>query len=111
SGEAYMLDYSIDPKSVPFVSAGDLLTGKIGLGQFAGKKVIIGAAAEILGDQYFIPGTGKMPGAYVHTIGAETLKRGTPVELGWLLPYLAALAIAAFVALRRIERPRSVIFG
>ena len=34
-----------------------------------------------------------MGGAYVQIIGAETLKAGTPVDLGWLPLFLLALAL------------------
>ena len=32
-----------------------------------------------------------MGGAYVHIIGAETLKSGTPVDLGWIPLFLAVI--------------------
>ena len=65
--------------------------------------MFIGWSTEVLGDQIFLPGTGLMAGAYVQIIGAETLKQGTPIHLGWIpvfavsllhrLPRLAAIAI------------------
>ena len=68
-----------------------------------GKKVIIGTASEGLGDQYFVPGTGKLGGVYVHVIAAETLQSSKPFYAGWMPLYAVALA-AAFVAVRQ-RRP------
>jgi EAL domain-containing protein (putative c-di-GMP-specific phosphodiesterase class I)/CHASE2 domain-containing sensor protein len=96
----FMPDYSIDPESIPAVSASALIDGKVDPRTIRGKVVIFGWATDFLGDRYFIPGTGKMGGAYVHIIGAETLRNGTPVYLGWGPLYLLALGAAA-VAVRR----------
>ena len=71
----------------------------------AGKDVVIGITTEELGDQFFVPGTGRMGGAYVHIIGAETLKAGRPVDLGWIPLFLAALGACAAAATRRDGRP------
>ncbi len=71
-GTSFKLDYSIDPASIPTISASKLLRGKFDPKLVRGKDIVIGWTSEVLGDQYFIPGTGKMGGAYVHIIGAET---------------------------------------
>lgn len=91
----FRVDYSIDPQSVPFVSAGKLLRQGADRNQFKGKKVIIGVAAEQLSDQYWFPGHGRMAGALVHVLGAETLKKGTPIDLGFWPAWLAALIACA----------------
>ena len=65
------------------------------------------STVERLGDQFIIPGCGKAGGVYIHIIGAETLKAGMPVDLGWLPAFLLArcvgrcLAICARAAGRR----------
>ena len=107
----FKLDYSVDPASIPLVPAGDILTGRANSSAIAGKDVIIGAATTLIGDQYFLPGTGQFGGPYVHVIGAETLKAGTPVQLGWALPYLLALGMTAFAALRLRSARQSVSLG
>ena len=56
---------------------------------------------NVLGDGYFIPGYGRGYGVYVHAVGAETLKRGTPVDLGWVPGFLIALAAATAGVLRK----------
>ncbi|MFL6733845.1 MAG: EAL domain-containing protein [Sphingomicrobium sp.] len=92
-------DYSVDPRSVPTISAGDVLTG-VPLGsQVKGKDVLVGATSEVMGDLYFIPGIGKLGGAYVQIVGAETLKAGKPVSVGWMAPFILAFLISAAAAL------------
>ncbi len=51
---------------------------------------------------------GRMGGAFVHVIGAETLKGGKPVDLGWIPLFLLALAVAVFVTRQR-ELPRQLL--
>ncbi|GAA4041224.1 hypothetical protein GCM10022281_22760 [Sphingomonas rosea] len=97
--DTFRIDYSTSPFTVPYLSASDLLNGKA-KGRLAGKAVIIGLNADQLGDQYWIPGYGRMAGSYVQILGAETLKRGSPVELGWLLPLLLALGTAVVAIFR-----------
>jgi CHASE2 domain-containing sensor protein len=96
----FRVNYAFAPKSVPVVSAADLISGKVDPARLKGKTVIVGTTSERLGDQFVIPGWGKDAGVYIHILGAETLKAGHPVDLGWLPAYLIA-AIAAFVATRR----------
>ena len=100
AGATFPVDYSINPGSIPTISASELLREPFDPKLVRGKQIVVGWTSEVLGDQYFIPGTGKMGGAYVHIIGAETLKSGTPVNLGWIPLFLVALSLAA-VALRR----------
>lgn len=86
----FPIDYSISPFSVPYVSAGALLRGE--RKSLHGKTVVIGLNADQLGDQYWLPGYGRMAGAYIHIIGAETLMKGVPGNLGWWPAFLLALA-------------------
>jgi EAL domain-containing protein (putative c-di-GMP-specific phosphodiesterase class I)/CHASE2 domain-containing sensor protein len=101
SEKLFMLDYSIDPATVPTISASDVLAGRAPAGLLRGKDVIIAGTAEAVADQYFIPGTGKMGGAYIQIIGAETLKAGNPAYLGWLPAFVLTLAAVAVAMFRR----------
>ena len=109
SGASFMLDYSLDPASIPTISASTLLSGKFDPKLVRGKDIVIGWTSEVLGDQYFIPGTGKMGGAYVHIIGAETLKSGTPVDLGWIPAFLAALALVGAAIRQRSSAGQTLL--
>lgn len=109
-GQTFMPDYSIDPSSVRVVSAADLLNGRVDLKSIGGKDVVIGSTADNI-DQYYIPGWGRMGGAYVQIIGAETLKSGRPVYLGWLPALLAALLACLAAVTRRSPVLSSLILG
>jgi EAL domain-containing protein (putative c-di-GMP-specific phosphodiesterase class I)/CHASE2 domain-containing sensor protein len=97
-------DYSIDILSVPSISAGSVLSGKFDLDAVRGKDVIVGATSRTLGDNILIPGVGLVGGVYAHVIGAQTLKSGVPVDLGWVPVFLASLLVAALVLLRKTQR-------
>jgi EAL domain-containing protein (putative c-di-GMP-specific phosphodiesterase class I)/CHASE2 domain-containing sensor protein len=107
-GTTFIPDYSLDPKSVPAISAAKLLRGQFDPRLIRGKEVVVGADSDGVGDQYFIPGSGKMGGAYVHIIAAETLKSGTPIYLGWIPLFLLALGTAAFAVMRSNPRAQTL---
>ena len=107
----FMVDYSIDPASVPAFSAWHLFQGGFDQKLVRGKDVVVAWDSENLGDQDFIPGTGKMAGAYVQIIGAETLKHGTPENFGWIPLFLLALAIATAAVRRRSSAHRMWLLG
>jgi EAL domain-containing protein (putative c-di-GMP-specific phosphodiesterase class I)/CHASE2 domain-containing sensor protein len=106
----FIVDYSIDPASIPLIAASDVLAGRFNSKTVEGKDVVIGIATDGI-DQYFIPGSGKMAGAYVHIIGAETLKAGRPVYVGWLPALLLALGACWAAACRKSGRHASAILG
>ena len=101
----FWIDYSINPQTTPYVSASDLLSGNVAPGALAGKQIIIGLNADQLGDQFWLPGYGRMAGAYVQILAAETLKRGTPISYGGapgLILAVLACTCAIFARRRRI---------
>jgi EAL domain-containing protein (putative c-di-GMP-specific phosphodiesterase class I)/CHASE2 domain-containing sensor protein len=105
----FLIDYSIDPRSVPTISAGEILGSRFDPNEVRGKDVVVGGTADIIGDSYFIPGTGTMGGAYVHIIGAETLKAGTPIHLGWIPLLLLAIGAAATAVVRKKEEHQALL--
>ena len=109
--QSFMVDYSIDPASVPATSAWHLFRPGFDPNFVRGKDVVIAWDSESLGDRDFIPGTGKMAGAYVQILGAETLKNGTPVYLEWIPLFLVALAIATAAVRRRNSVHRMALLG
>ena len=109
-GTNFPVDYSIRLDSIPSYSAGDVLSGRVDAKELAGKDVLIGIASEILGDAFFIPGYGRSYGVYVHAVGAETLKQGRPVDLGWIPAFLLALGATTAAVLRKRFAERLVIF-
>jgi len=107
----FPLDYSVDVRTIPNYSAGDVLSGKVNAKQLAGKDVLIGIASDVLGDRYFIPGYGRSYGVFVHAIGAETLRQGLPVDLGWIPGFLVGLVASAAALLRKRLAERVAIFA
>ena len=110
-GDSFRPDYSIDPHSIPSISARNVLRGDFDPKLVTGKDVIVGAHSDVIGDLSFVPGTGLIAGALVHVIGAETLKSGSPVDGGWLPLFLASLAVAGYFLLGRVERHQIPIMG
>jgi EAL domain-containing protein (putative c-di-GMP-specific phosphodiesterase class I)/CHASE2 domain-containing sensor protein len=92
-------DYSIDVHSIPAISADSIIRGKFDPSAIRGKDVVVGATTHSLGDNFLIPGVGQMGAVYVHVIGAETLKSGAPVDLGWIPAFLASALIAGILVL------------
>lgn len=111
AGQDFPLDYSLDIESVPAYSAVDVIEGRVGPKQLSGKNVIFGAASDVLNDVFFLPGYGRGFGAEVQIVGAETLKRGTPVTLGWIPAFLLVLLVATLALTQRSTNLRFVTLG
>ena len=105
----YPIDFSLDVDSVPRISVVDLLAGKVDPARVRNKTVVVGATAYQIGDQFVVPGRSKRAGAYIHILGAETLRAGPPVELGWMPALLVAVACSAACLIRR--RPWPLALG
>ena len=97
----YPIDFSIDPRTIPTISAADVMEGRADPALFTGKSVLIAATTSQLGDEFMIPGRGMMSGVYLQALGAETLRRGRPVDVGWLLPSLLTMSLAMGLAFLR----------
>ena len=110
-GEDFVPDYSIDPASIKVISADDLLTGRFDRSVLRGKDVVVGTTSLILNDTFFVPGTGRLGGAMVHIIGAETLKSGTPRALGWMPAFILALIVTAIAIYAKSKTVRSMVLG
>ena len=87
----YRLDFSIDYATVPTVSYIDLVDARAPNQLIAGKDIVFGYTAIAAHDLHAIPFRGDVPGVFFHVIGAQTLKEGAPLELGWLPAFLIAI--------------------
>jgi EAL domain-containing protein (putative c-di-GMP-specific phosphodiesterase class I)/CHASE2 domain-containing sensor protein len=94
AGDLFPIDYGIDIRSIPVVSASDILNNRIGPGQLAGKDIVI-ARTDFATEHYRAPGFGPVPSILFHLVAAETLRAGQPVNLGWTVPLGLALLLAA----------------
>nr|WP_314445060.1 EAL domain-containing protein [uncultured Sphingomonas sp.] len=107
ANQDFRIDYSFSPKSIPYVSASDVMAGRVPPEALHGKHLVFGLDADNL-DEKWIPGTGLMAGAYIQIIAAETLKRGTYHNFGtWPGLLVAALAccLSIFSKRRKIAAP------
>ncbi|MEP6785268.1 MAG: EAL domain-containing protein [Sphingomonadales bacterium] len=91
---AYRPDWSIDTRTIPTLSFVDVLENRFEQSIVRGRDVIVGPTATSLGDIRQIVFQGFMPGVYLHVVGAESLRRGHPVDLGWLPPFLFSAAFS-----------------
>ncbi|MEO7563908.1 MAG: CHASE2 domain-containing protein, partial [Sphingomicrobium sp.] len=107
----FPVDYSTDVRTIPIYSAVDVLSGRIPTSKLAGKNVIIGTAADVLNDNFFIPGHGRAFGAQVHALGGETLMQGDPTDVPWWLPALLAFGAAVFAMTRKQPQWRYACLG
>lgn len=108
SDELFRPDYSIDYRTVPAVSLIDVLNRAPDSAKVAGKDVIVGVAAQLLGDLHAIPGQGFAPGVYVHALGAETLRNGPEMEVGWVPLTMAMLGAMALLLYGRTLRTKRI---
>jgi EAL domain-containing protein (putative c-di-GMP-specific phosphodiesterase class I)/CHASE2 domain-containing sensor protein len=99
---AYALDYSYNIDTITTYSASDVMSGKVGRRELAGKDVIFAATSATFQDTHYLPGNNRVPGAYIHLIGAETLKRRMPIDIGWVPGLVfASLALLGGMVFRR----------
>lgn len=92
--DLYFPDFSISVSSIPTLSYIDVMRGRFDPTGVRGKDVVIIPAAVSLNDIQAVPGQWlSAPAGYFLVIGAETLKRGVPLDLGWLPAYLLVLGI------------------
>lgn len=101
---SFRLDFSYDPATIPHYSAGDVASGKVGARELAGKDVIFAPTAPNFQDSFFLPGHNRLPGGYIHLIAAETLKRGNPLDLGWIPAFLLAVAVMMAALFAQVKR-------
>jgi len=99
----YTPDWSIDYRTVPTISLLDVVDNKIPNGFFNGKDVLVGVTAQTESDFFQILGQGVVPGVYAHALGAQTLREGTPIDIGgW--PAFAVAALMSVMLLRTNSR-------
>lgn len=97
----YRPDYAFNLNSIPTYRYIDVLRGRVGAKQLAGKSVIIGTTFVDSKDMHRHPFYGKVSGSYFQIVGANTLLRGRPLDLMWFPAILLAAAVVAAQALGR----------
>ncbi|HMG46431.1 MAG TPA: EAL domain-containing protein [Allosphingosinicella sp.] len=110
SADLFPIDYGIDIRSIPVVSASDVLNDRIRPQQLAGRDIVI-ARTDFATEHYRAPGSGQVPSILFHLVAAETLLAGQPVNLGWAVPLALALLLAAAILSFRRRAVAAGILG
>jgi diguanylate cyclase (GGDEF)-like protein/PAS domain S-box-containing protein len=90
-----LIDFSIDPDTIPQLSYVDVLDDRFDPAAVAGKSVLIGPAAIELGDWRSVPHYRALPGPLVQALASETIAQGRallPIQ-GWPVALGAGLLI------------------
>ena len=102
-------DWSIDIKSVPTLSYIDVVNNHFESTGIAGRDVVIGKTTMTSNDWLQLPNQSWFPAVYTHIIGAQTLRKGHPRDVGAFPAYAVALGIAALFFRVRTRRGTALI--
>jgi EAL domain-containing protein (putative c-di-GMP-specific phosphodiesterase class I)/CHASE2 domain-containing sensor protein len=105
----FPIDFAVDLHALPTISAADILNDRWNASHVEGKDVLIGETVNTL--RYGAPGYGTQPVVYIHAAAIESLREGTPVNLGWLAPMLLAASLAALYLFQRRRLGARVALG
>ena len=104
-------DWSIKVRSVPTISYIDVIKGRAFPFNITGKDIIVGNTTLTSSDWVQVAGQDWFPGVFIHAIGAQTLREGHPVSLGWWPAFLAATILTAlFLQARSRRRAAAIAF-
>jgi signal transduction histidine kinase len=110
--DAFMIDYSIDPRSIPRLSYIDVMLGRVDPALIRGKKVLVGATALELGDRFAVPKYTMLSGVEIQALAYSSLaghRMIVPAHVTWTLLGLGLLVIAGlWLEVRGVGRPRLV---
>jgi diguanylate cyclase len=107
SGQLYRPDFAIRYDTFPTFSYSDVVLGRVPRDRLAGRNILVGLGEAAFQDVHYLPGQGRVQGVFAHAIGAQTLKSGTPIDLGWL----PAEVIAVLCALALLSTTRVMTTG
>lgn len=92
----FVIDYAVNPASIPRISVAKLLAGEVDPALISGRRVVIGASALELRDIMMTPKHGALPGGLIQVMAAESLVNGRMLlepGLAQSLALFAALAV------------------
>lgn len=96
--KSFNIDFAIDPGTVPRISYADVLNSDRPLSIVEGRKVLIGASAAELRDNFAVPRHGIMAGPMLQILGAESVLQGRALSQSSLLATLGGLVIIALIS-------------
>ncbi len=99
---SFLVDFGIDPATIPRLSYVDVLSGDFHPEDVAGRKVIIGATSVELGDQVAVPLHAALPGVLLQGLAFESLWQGRalarpPAMVTLALTLLAGLTVGPWI--------------
>jgi diguanylate cyclase len=104
-------DYSITYKSVPTISAVDIAYGRVTPSAIAGKNVVVSVVGETQREIIPVPGQGSASRIYSVVIAAETIKRGIPWQMGFLIPLMLFAGFGFWCVISQPQRKRYAIIA
>ena len=93
----FVIDYAVDPATIPRISVAKLLDGSVDPALIAGRKVVVGASALELRDVMMTPKHGALPGAMIQLMAAESVRQGRMLLAPQLAETLALFAVLAIL--------------
>jgi signal transduction histidine kinase/CHASE2 domain-containing sensor protein len=109
---AFMIDYSIDPHTIPRLSYVDVVQGRFNPALIRGKKVLVGATALELSDRFAVPRYTMLAGVEIQALAYSSLAGNrmiVPAPVAWTLLGLGLLVIVGlWLDVRGVGRPRLV---
>lgn len=111
-GQQFRPDWSIRVQTVPTVSYIDVLRNRALQVDVAGKDVIVGTTTLLSSDWLQVAGQNWFPAAYVHALGAQTLREGRPTNFGWIPAFIASILFTSmFLRARSRRRAAAIAFA
>lgn len=110
-GSFYRVDFATDHTTIPVISYIDALAGRMRGEAVRGKDVVIAPASRGAQNLHSLPLGGDAPLAYFHIIGAETLKRGNPIDLEWYPAFLLICGVVFCMSRQAIPSKRLVLLS
>jgi diguanylate cyclase len=104
-------DYAIDVQSIDTLSASKIMLGEINSKEISGKVVFVSLSSARFGSAVRVMGQGLKQDFYPLVIAAETVKRGMPRKMGFLIPLILFAGIGLWCVLSQPQRKRYAIIA
>lgn len=100
----FMIDFGIDPQSIPRVSYVDVLRGDIDRSMIEGRRIIVGATAVELGDQFAVPVYRILDGPVIQALAYESLVQRRALHATGALPTILVTLVLVVLLTGRLSR-------
>lgn len=105
----YRPDWSIQVRSIPTVSLIDVLENASVAQTLSGKDILVGVTTRESPDYLQVVGQSWFPGVYIHAVGAQTLREGSPRNIGWAPALLLATLFSMALVRSRSKKRAAAI--